>query len=67
MLEEYDQFVNEYYKKHSLCPKCKSKLSVNTLMAYIVDLDHKEDFKDLNTCKCITCRDTHTIHDRIEE
>jgi hypothetical protein len=62
---EYDIFMKEYYEKHACCPKCGSKEYSTTLIGYVLDMDKKEDYKDLNVCYCNNCKDKHTMHDRI--
>lgn len=64
---DYDKFMKKYRKDHALCPKCKTKLHSSTLMGYILDLDHPEDYKDLNKCVCSNCGDIHTTHDRVKK
>jgi transcription elongation factor Elf1 len=63
--KEFDDFMYEYYKEHSHCPKCGSKKYKNTLRGYDFFLDRKEEYKDLNTCICGDCGDVHTLHERI--
>ena len=64
---EYDNFMNEYHKKHSLCPNCKSDYHITRLDGYILNMNNKEDYKDLNKCECLNCNHKHTVHDRIEK
>jgi len=62
---EHDNFKKEYHEKHKLCPKCGTSQHSTTLVAYILNLDKKEEYKDLNSCVCSECGDRHTEHDRI--
>lgn len=62
---EHDAFLKEYSEKHKCCPKCGSERYMTTLAGYILDYDKKEEYKDLNTCTCIKCGDTHSKHARI--
>ena len=64
---EYDNFMKEYDNKHKLCPNCKSENYTTTLVGYILNMDKKEDYKDLNTCVCVDCKNVHSAHDRIAE
>lgn len=64
--KEYEEFMFEYNKLHATCPKCRA-LSFNcTLMGHVLDMSKKENYKDLNTCTCLSCGDIHTVHERIE-
>ena len=62
---DYEKFMQSYYFNHKFCPKCKSINHTSTLVGYILDLNNKKEYKDLNICKCAVCGDTHTAHDRI--
>ena len=64
-MREYDDFMNEYSSLHELCPKCGSRSHSTTLVGYILNLDHTEDYKDLNKCICQDCHDVHYTHDRV--
>ena len=37
-----------YYKKHMYCPECGSDHNSQTLVGYIMDLQHPEQFEDRN-------------------
>lgn len=63
--KEYDDFMREYEEKHARCPKCGDSGSYTTLVGYILNMDKKDDYKDLNRCICTKCNDAHTKHDRI--
>ena len=63
----YEQLIEDYKKKHSLCPKCKSKESEVTNVMYRMDLNKYEDYKDLNESICSNCKDVHTVHERVSE
>ncbi len=62
---EYDTFMNEYQSKHQCCPKCGARFCQTTLEGYILDMNNKESYKDLDKCKCMSCHNIHTMHDRI--
>ena len=63
---EYDKFKAEYYEKHECCPKCGSDSCMETLVDYILYMDKKDEYKDLNRCTCQECGNTHSRHDRVE-
>jgi hypothetical protein len=62
---EYDNFMKNYRKQHECCPKCGSKQHNTTLVGYVLNMDKKDDYKDMNDCKCIICGDKHSCHDRV--
>ena len=64
--DEYHVFMETYKKKHALCPKCGAINYSTTYVGYILHLDSKEEYKDLNKCKCSECGHSHSTHDRIE-
>lgn len=41
------------------------KFYYTTLVGYILYIDKKEEYKDLNNCTCLDCHDNHTMHERI--
>ena len=61
---EYETFMKDYHEKHSICPKCGHDKHSVTLMSYPLDMNNKEDYKDLNQCVCAACGDQHTVHER---
>ena len=63
--KEYDKFMKQYDLEHKCCPKCGSEKHVTTLVGYPLDMDKKEEYKDLNSCVCSVCGDKHSIHDRL--
>ena len=67
MSSERDDFRKEYDKKHALCPKCLSKKHTSTMVGFLLDLQNKENYRDLNRCECLKCGDKHYAHDRVEE
>lgn len=65
---DYDGFMVEYHNKHKYCPKCgKNEGFITTLVCYVLDINNKENYKDLNRSTCMSCGDVHTIHDRLDE
>jgi hypothetical protein len=63
--KEYDKFMKKYNKEHDVCPKCGSQICSTTLVGYFLNMEKKEEYKDLNNCVCQNCGDKHTWHDRI--
>lgn len=63
--DEYKEFISKYNRMHKVCPVCGSKRHTSTLMGYILNLDKKDEYKDLNVCNCLDCGDTHKTHDRV--
>lgn len=61
-----DNFKKEYYLNHKFCPKCGNEGHSTTLVGYILDMDKKEEYKDLNNCVCSKCGDIHTAHERVK-
>jgi len=65
MEKECDDYRKKYNEKHKFCPKCGSIKHTSTLVGFGLQLDKKDDYKDLNNCVCSYCGDRHTTHDRI--
>jgi hypothetical protein len=63
--KEYTEFMNEYKKLHECCPKCGSTKHASTFMGYVLNMDRKDEYKDLNHCTCTKCLDAHTVHERV--
>ena len=64
--KEHDDFIQRYNNDHEYCPKCGSNKYSITYVGYILNLDDKESYKDLNRCICSDCGDRHTKHDRLK-
>jgi len=64
---EYDKFMDAYYKKHDVCPKCGNDSCMTSLFGYVLNMDKKEEYKDRNSCICSKCYDRHIQHDRISK
>jgi len=64
-LKQYKDFMKTYSKQHKYCPKCGSTEHISTLVGYPLIWDKKEEYKNLNICKCTKCGDKHSRHDRI--
>lgn len=60
-----NEFLKKYQEEHRYCPKCGSDKYMTTLVAYMVDIDNLNDYKDLNNCDCSDCGDKHIVHERI--
>jgi hypothetical protein len=66
IISEYtEESLEEYKKTHKYCPKRGSIDYSTTLMGYILDMNKKEKYKDLNSCVCTKCGDKHTAHDKV--
>lgn len=64
---EYDEFMELYKLEHKCCPKCGSEKHMTTLMAFALNMDDKESYKNLNRCTCMDCNDVHSAHDRVKK
>jgi hypothetical protein len=62
--KESNEFRAEYKRKHSRCPKCSSTAYRVTLVGYILDMNKKEEYRDLNKVSCF-CGNECTVHDLI--
>ena len=59
------EHMEEYYKQHKYCPNCGSVQYTTTLVEYALDINKKDEYKDLNLCECMNCGDKHSVHDRV--
>lgn len=64
--KEYKKVIKQYNLDHALCPKCGAKSHSTTYVGYILHMDRKDEYKDLNRCVCSNCGDVHTTHDRVK-
>ena len=64
-LKEHKKFKKQYHKNHECCPKCGSKEHSTTLMGYPLIKGKENEYKNLNTCRCLNCKDIHITHSRI--
>jgi len=62
--KQYDKFIKEYDSVHKYCPICHELEHTTTLVGYILNLDKKDEYKDMNICICTKCGDRHSKHDR---
>jgi hypothetical protein len=65
--KRYNQFMTEYRKQHRVCPKCGSRDYNMTLVGYIFDERHPEEYKDRNACRCNNCGWGGIVHDLVPE
>lgn len=63
--DEYDKFMSDYHIAHEACPQCGETSHMSTLVGYVLNMEHKEDYKNLNRCTCDNCGDIHTCHERV--
>jgi ribosomal protein S27AE len=66
MRERYRLFMEAYNKAHEVCPKCGSINWGSTLVGYVPDLDHLENYKDKNRVNCNYCGWIGIVHDLVE-
>ena len=64
--KEYEKVIKQYHLDHARCPKCGSVSHSTTYVGYILHMDRKDEYKDLNKCVCSNCGDVHTTHDRVK-
>jgi transcription elongation factor Elf1 len=62
---EYDEFIKNYKFQHAACLKCGHTGCSTTLVGYILNMNKKEEYKNLNWCTCTNCGDKHRVHDRV--
>ena len=65
-LSPYNKFMKDYDKLHKYCPRCGHEHYVSTLMAFTLDLNNTENYRNENNCTCNKCGDKHIVHDRVE-
>lgn len=65
--EKYNQFMIDYHKQHRVCPKCGSRDYRTTLLGFIFDERHPEDYKDKNSCQCNNCGWNGIVHNLVPE
>ena len=64
---EYSEFYEKYAKEHACCPRCHSRDYNITLVGYIYDPEHPENYKDGNSVRCHTCGWRGIKHDMVPE
>ncbi len=60
-----DEFLKAYREMHRCCPVCGALDCITTLVGYVLNIDAKDEYKDLNKCTCPFCGDIHSRHDRV--
>ena len=63
--KEYTNFMKKYHKDHKVCPKCGSTNYTTTLMRFILNMDKKEEYKNLNNVKCLSCGHSCSVHELV--
>lgn len=61
------EFMDKYRHDHYCCPKCHSKNYSCTLVGYVYDENHPENYKDKNHIECFTCGWKGIYHDLVEK
>lgn len=54
-LETYKEFMCQYNEHHYCCPKCHKHRYSSTLMGYVFDCTHPENYVDRNHIVCGEC------------
>jgi hypothetical protein len=62
---EYDKFMKKYHRSHACCPNCGSNKMRTSLKGYALHMDHKEDYKDINSVYCEKCGYKGISHDLV--
>ena len=60
----YTRFMRQYDNLHRCCPKCGFYKYESTLLGYVFDEEHPEEYKDKNRCTCLNCG-WEGIHDEL--
>lgn len=60
-----DEFHQAYAAQHAACPKCGALDGCATLVAYVLNMDHPDAYRDSNRFTCANCDDTHEVHERV--
>ena len=58
----YEEFMKIYHTEHYCCPVCHSKNYSMTLLGFVYDENHPENYKDSNSCHCYTCGWKGPVH-----
>ena len=66
-LKEYNEFMTRYHTQHCCCPNCGSRNYTKTLVGYILNHEHPEDYKDKNVCHCLDCGWKGIAHELVPE
>lgn len=65
--DEYKTLLEKYYNEHCTCPKCGHRDYTTTMLAYILDKKHPEEYKNKNTIECLNCGWKGIKHDMVPE
>jgi len=66
MIAPQKAYKLRYYADHKYCPKCGYEHYISTLVAYTLDPNNFESYKDENRSTCGRCGDVHKVHDRVK-
>jgi len=58
-----EKFYRDYHNNHYCCPNCGSRNFSCTLMGFILDESHPEEYKDRNHVTCHNCGWKGIYHD----
>ena len=58
-----EKFYRDYHNAHYYCPNCGSRNFSCTLMGFILDESHPEEYKDRNHVTCHNCGWKGIYHD----
>lgn len=61
----YKEFIDKYRHDHYFCPSCHTHNYTSTLVGYLYDENHPEDYKDKNIITCNICGWEGIRHDLI--
>lgn len=64
--KESDDFWKQYHENHKRCPNCGGERYSSTLVAYILNMDDKENYKDKNHIECVACGFKGITHDLVK-
>lgn len=64
-LKQYHDFMEAYNEQHKYCPNCGKLECSTTFVGYIMNSNKRDEYRDLNSCKCSHCGDVHTKHERV--
>jgi len=57
-----EEFMEKYHNDHYFCPECHCRAYAVTLVGYMYDPMHPEDYKDNNRVTCHVCGWKGTVH-----
>lgn len=59
--------LEDYGNAHKRCPKCGSDVIRKSIVEYIFDASHPENYKDCNSAECQQCGWKGKVHDLVGE